>query len=216
MTDLYETLGINKNADTATVRKAYKKKAAKTHPDVPGGSKEKFGLIKLAADVLSDAKRREKYDATGNVDDEQDLGMTGTLQIVNSFLENILNGIEKRHMDPAKCDIAGMMIAAMEEQIEKNEVTISQNKAVVAKAEKLLGRFSVKSGKNYLEDMLKYKLKLLKENAANSEKICEELKKAYDIVKQFSYRKDEEPLTEHLHSNPIRYRQMPFGALYEF
>ena len=37
--DYYEILGINKNADAATIKKAYRKLAKKYHPDTNHGNK---------------------------------------------------------------------------------------------------------------------------------------------------------------------------------
>lgn len=61
---LYETLGIAKSADEKEVRKAYRKLAAKHHPD-KGGDQEKFKEISAAYEILSDKEKREKYDKYG-------------------------------------------------------------------------------------------------------------------------------------------------------
>merc|ERR1712178_350226 len=49
----YKILGVEKNADENDIKKAYKKKALKEHPD-RGGSEEKFKEISRAYEVLSD------------------------------------------------------------------------------------------------------------------------------------------------------------------
>jgi curved DNA-binding protein CbpA len=66
--DLYETLGVEKGSPKQTIRKAYRKAAKKAHPDA-GGSREKFALIKLAHDTLSDDGKRAKYDRDGTIDE---------------------------------------------------------------------------------------------------------------------------------------------------
>lgn len=63
--DLYEVLGVAKDADLAAVKKAYHKLALKHHPDRNGGSKEseeKFREISAAYSILSDDKLRRVYD----------------------------------------------------------------------------------------------------------------------------------------------------------
>jgi len=66
--DYYKILGIDKNADLKTIKKAYRKLARKYHPDVnPGdpGAEERFKEINEAYEVLSDPQKREKYDQLG-------------------------------------------------------------------------------------------------------------------------------------------------------
>ena len=63
--DYYEVLGVDKNADDATLKKAYRKLAKKYHPDVNPGDKEaeaKFKEATEAYSVLSDADKRRQYD----------------------------------------------------------------------------------------------------------------------------------------------------------
>jgi DnaJ-class molecular chaperone len=63
--DLYEILGVKKNATESEIRKAFLKLAKKYHPDVNSGNKEfeqKFKEVNLAYEVLKDAKKRAQYD----------------------------------------------------------------------------------------------------------------------------------------------------------
>ena len=57
-------LGVSKDADEATIKKAYKKLALKHHPD-KGGDVEKFKEISMAAEVLTDPEKKQIYDKYG-------------------------------------------------------------------------------------------------------------------------------------------------------
>mmetsp|Transcript_46596 Transcript_46596/g.63255 ORF Transcript_46596/g.63255 Transcript_46596/m.63255 type:complete len:163 (-) Transcript_46596:818-1306(-) len=61
---LYEILGVEKTASYDEVKKAYRKKAMKEHPD-RGGDKDKFQEIQGAYEVLSDKEKRDVYDKYG-------------------------------------------------------------------------------------------------------------------------------------------------------
>ena len=66
--DYYEVLGVNKNADAATIKKAYRKLAKKYHPDLNPGDKQAeaaFKEVNEANDVLSDPQKRQRYDQFG-------------------------------------------------------------------------------------------------------------------------------------------------------
>lgn len=66
--DPYKVLDLDRDATTAEIRKAYRQRAAETHPDA-GGSVEAFQEAKLAQDVLLDPKRRAKFDKDGTIDE---------------------------------------------------------------------------------------------------------------------------------------------------
>ena len=72
--DYYEVLGVDKNADEETLKKAYRKLAKKYHPDMnPGDDKaaEKFKEASEAYAVLSDPQKRQQYDQFGHAAFEQ-------------------------------------------------------------------------------------------------------------------------------------------------
>ncbi|MCK5757829.1 MAG: J domain-containing protein [Clostridiales bacterium] len=67
--DYYEILGVDKKADEATIKKAYRKLAKKYHPDTNPNSKaseDKFKEANEAYEVLSDKEKRSKYDQFGS------------------------------------------------------------------------------------------------------------------------------------------------------
>src|SRR5260370_13869777 len=66
--DYYSVLGVKKDADQKQIKTAFRKLARKHHPDVNPGDKaaeERFKEINAAHDVLSDPKKRAKYDRYG-------------------------------------------------------------------------------------------------------------------------------------------------------
>ena len=67
--DLYDILGVKKSATDAEIKRAYRKLAAKYHPDVnkDKGSEKKFKEIQEAYEILSDPQKRQQYDQFGSV-----------------------------------------------------------------------------------------------------------------------------------------------------
>jgi molecular chaperone DnaJ len=75
--DLYQILGVGREADAKEIKKAYYALAREKHPD-KGGDVEEFKQIQQAYDVLSDEGKRRMYDMTGSADGQMgDGGMPG-------------------------------------------------------------------------------------------------------------------------------------------
>jgi len=65
--DFYSILGVSRDADESTLKKAYRKKALKCHPDrnKSPGSEEAFKKLSKAYDVLRDPRKKQIYDQYG-------------------------------------------------------------------------------------------------------------------------------------------------------
>jgi molecular chaperone DnaJ len=71
MSDYYKTLGVNRDATSDELKKAYRQLAMKYHPDRNHGNKEyeeKFKVINEAYTCLSDAEKRAHYDRYGSTE----------------------------------------------------------------------------------------------------------------------------------------------------
>ena len=78
--DYYEVLGVAKNASEAELKKAYRRKAMKYHPDKNSGDKaaeEKFKEANEAYEILSDSQKRSAYDQFGHAGVDPSMGGGG-------------------------------------------------------------------------------------------------------------------------------------------
>ena len=75
--DYYEVLGVERNADEKTIKRAYRKLAKKYHPDTNAGNKaaeQKFKEVTEAYSVLSDPEKKKMYDQFGHAAFDQGAG----------------------------------------------------------------------------------------------------------------------------------------------
>ncbi|UQS86515.1 molecular chaperone DnaJ [Nicoliella spurrieriana] len=77
--DYYKVLGLDRDASESEIKRAYRKLAAKYHPDINKApdAEEKFKQITEAYEVLSDKDKKANYDQYGSADGPQGFGGGG-------------------------------------------------------------------------------------------------------------------------------------------
>ena len=94
--DYYEVLGVDKNADDAAIKKAYRVLAKKYHPDMNPGDKEaeqKFKEASEAYAVLSDPEKRRQYDQYGHAAFDGGAGGAGGFDFSGTDFSDIFGDI---------------------------------------------------------------------------------------------------------------------------
>jgi molecular chaperone DnaJ len=95
-TDYYEALGVSRDADLPTIKKAYRRLALKFHPDKNPGDAAAEARFKEAAEayaVLSDADKRRRYDAYGKAGLGAQGGFQGFDQEIFADFSDILGDL---------------------------------------------------------------------------------------------------------------------------
>jgi molecular chaperone DnaJ len=119
--DYYETLGIERNASDADVKKAYRRLAQRWHPDINQDPEAaaKFKEINEAYQVLSDPERRQRYDLFGTVGAEGAPGgfPGGFADIFDAFFGAAAAGAGRRGRPAAGSDLRYDLRITFEEAI---------------------------------------------------------------------------------------------------
>jgi molecular chaperone DnaJ len=121
VSDYYETLGVEKSATDADIKKAYRKLAQRWHPDVnqDPDAAVKFKEINEAYQVLSDPERRQRYDLFGTVGSEGAPGgfPGGFADIFDAFFGAAAAGAGRRGRPAAGSDLRYDLRITFEEAV---------------------------------------------------------------------------------------------------
>lgn len=133
--DYYELLGVNRNADDAEIKKAYRKLAMKHHPDRnldDDTSEEKFKLVQKAYAVLSDKKKRAAYDQFGHAGVDGSSGggpggFGGFGDVFEDIFENIFSGGRRQQQSRGQhgADLQYNVQLTLEEAAHGKEIDIT-------------------------------------------------------------------------------------------
>lgn len=130
---LYDDLGVDRSVDADTIKRAYRKKARKAHPDA-GGSPEEFRTLSLAYDTLSDADKRARYDETGSTSSTHN-------EIEQIVSQLVLQAFSRDEVNPMRAvlDTVDQQRSAVKKQksdFERGLARIDRNLAKFEKANK--------------------------------------------------------------------------------
>lgn len=198
----YRTLGVRKNADDATILKAYRRLSMRFHSDRNPGDEvaaAKFQEVAAAYDLLKDPIRRDLYDRTGNTDppgaapaDREVAELCQVLQpILMAVLSEIGNGFEREQV--GKIDVALRVKNRLRDDItagERHRENVERGRKVLSE---VCGRFTVKAGENILADITRSQLAQLEAELARTKADLDKLTRVKKYLEGVSYRRDNAP-----------------------
>lgn len=125
--DYYEVLGVARSADDADLKRAYRDKARRYHPDISDqvGAEDRFKEVNEAYAVLSDPHRRARYDRYGfaGLGDDADGG--GFSAVVDAFDDLLTDLFKRRKSKKRGRDLRYTLELSLEEAVFGCEKTIT-------------------------------------------------------------------------------------------
>lgn len=181
----YDTLGVPRDADAATIKAAYRRLASQHHPD-RGGDKEKSAAVNDAYACLSDSERRARYDA--GQDDElppspEEERRRQAMKILGAVIDGVLE-------DPA-IEHAGIVRTIRQElrnATDKFKSKAADAKKAAARLERVRGRLVRKAaaaGDDLVAMILGGKIDELQRREADSLKAVEDVKAAIEMLEGY-------------------------------
>lgn len=142
----YEVLGVKKDADAATIKRAFRRKARQTHPDA-GGSAAAFGAVTRAYAVLSDPARRRRYDEEGVCEEPRpDNRAAEVAGVLAGAFQATVGAVMRGGGNVAEVDVINRMkghLRDAEKPLKENERDLGKAAAAL---EEVLARLTEKGG----------------------------------------------------------------------
>lgn len=182
MDDLYEILGVERTATSAEIKRAYRRKAKKAHPDA-GGSDAEMSALSRAFMVLADPERRKKFDETGRVEVEPDNLTTAAINNITVLLNSFLMS------DREIPDYKRAMIAHFEaKKIDVHRALMPAERAI-KRAERIKKRWKRKKklGEDLIRRSLDWQIDRHKESIAKGEGDIRILDRCIEILNGYTY-----------------------------
>jgi len=190
--DLYEELGVPKNASPEEIKAAHRKAVKNHHPD-RGGDKHKFQHIQLAYDTLKNEERRKHYDRTGETGHAQasDPVIQAIATIFQGMVAEMLGG---EGLDIETSDIGEMAKDAMDKKLMEVTAERESKERQLKRAGVLVKRWKRKrkaKGFDMIGDTLRRAQRDIQEQVDKLKGTEEIWKQARKILNDYSYKFDE-------------------------
>jgi curved DNA-binding protein CbpA len=193
--NLYDILGVKKTAKENAIKRAFRVKVRKAHPDC-GGTQEEFEAVHLAYTVLMDPERRAKYDATGEIDTPKaDRSMSRVLPLVNGALGGVMAQMMMSGKDPATSDVLGLIKNSLMEALSLPRGRLAKLAAGQRVLEKAVGKFRKLEigGENLLDSMVRTQLAEVEATMKSVQDDIEIHEKALKLLDEYGFDFVKEP-----------------------
>lgn len=175
----YETLGVAREADMATIKKAYRRAAKGAHPDRNGGDTRAMVAVNVAYDILSDPARRERYDLGGeDIPPTPPLELRARMQLAQVFMELA--------QQPQRINIPKAAHRRLQENRRKLNGELSELTQLQGRLKSRLTDVTCTAQVNVFADQLTAALGMLQSQYTTRTEQIEAIDRAVELLKDYS------------------------------
>lgn len=185
--NLYDDLGVPKDATPGDIKNAYRKRAKQDHPDA-GGDAERFSKVSRAYMVLSDPERRKRYDETGKTEPKRDDTLAKVASVIASKLAQIMDSGE---FNWRTRDLSRAIIKAINDDIAMAHMQVADGEAQLEETRALRRRFTYKGSKtDVIDGILGQRVQGLEHAIDGMRERVQGLEDARSYVRDYGYQVD--------------------------
>ncbi|MFF0946582.1 J domain-containing protein [Rhizobium leguminosarum] len=191
MTDPYDILGVERDADEAQLKAAYRRLAKVAHPD-SGGDSEAFANLQKAYGLLLDPVRRKVYDDTGYDVEFADASELQALVMIEKLVTDAV--LDERA--PGSFDPVAVMQDSLSEELRKARFSKSELERHASRIGLHLERLEKQSGRDVLAHMFRARIEAISKAVAETEAKIKATERAADMLSGYVYDIDPPPLPD--------------------
>lgn len=186
MADLYQTLGVPRDATADDIKKAYRMMAKKHHPD-RGGDGAAFNAITKAYDVLSDEVRRAKYDQTGDASVDPDNVDAVAKNLIIGILIIVMNEIEQQGRNPEASDLVSEIRVRLMKPIGEADQNDKATDKAIVKLKRIITRIKHKKGDPLFELLINGQIAAAQQAKAQRRNALKPNHRALEMLADFTF-----------------------------
>lgn len=198
----YEVLGVNEDATEDEIKKAYKTKAKKCHPDIAKDDGEEFKELSWAYELLKDGEMRAHYDQFGmDPNSKESMRLVEIMNALCIVFDEISKSVSADELE--KFDLIGVMKNGIRLKIEAIEGLInmlSEQKEKIEKFQKIIeerlkrkNKDKARQSPNFFLETLKRRISQEKAKIQGQEHLLDVAKGMMEVVDEFDFTFDERP-----------------------
>jgi curved DNA-binding protein CbpA len=191
VTDPYDILGVERDADEAQLKAAYRRLAKVAHPD-SGGDSEAFANLQKAYGLLLDPVRRKVYDDTGYDVEFADAAELQALVMIEKLVTDAV--LDERA--PGSFDPVAVMQDSLSEELRKARFSKSELERHASRIGLHLERLEKQSGRDVLAHMFRARIEAISKAVAETEAKIKATERAADMLSGYVYDIDPPPLPD--------------------
>lgn len=189
MAELYETLGVEPDADPAAIKSAHRKAVARLHPDNQDtGDRDGFERAQRAYEILSDPEKRAHYDRTGDTEHKADNEQG---QIIAIVVKEFTAACQRASLEHD--DICALAIKSIIETCTGMKAQIKAGRDDIKSMEKARERVRRKDGENFIASAMSAMINNTEHAITQIEASKAKHEAAIDLLKSFEYTVDPRP-----------------------
>lgn len=194
MEDLYQILGLKRDATQEEIDTAFRDAAKMSHPD-HGGNADDFNNVKFAGDILRNPTKRKQYDEDGSTGAERPDSITSAAmeKIAGFFINSIDATIDTNMASFNGLDLVSGAVQFFDQQISSCAISIQGLKKRIKQYEKAIKRLKTRRKTDVIKNMLTHHIAQLRQGILVNGEQIKILQKSKEILKDYEFAPDDQP-----------------------